>query len=330
MSVSISENDLPSVKFENELKRITNYYEFEGYSKGFTSEDAIDIWITNFKKNAEKYLTDSYNNSSFNHEKRCKDFNFLITNTISKLFSLSYSVAKAHQRVEDIKQWKKTYFSANPKFMCNEEKKYRSVDIKTLDNFCEDSDFIKENRSNIKRKEDCENINNNMFSRKAQLRRIHDMMNARGGRTLEIDSKCNTNILESIFPSINCNSIDENESRLDGDHNPSNPREIRDESASPTQRSLHGGALPTTGEGGKNNTIALASFPVLGILVISFLFYRYTPLGSKFHAYFRNKEDISINDNDEVTDQMLSGASQHNDIYSKNMQYNLSYQTFQN
>ncbi|SBS91200.1 PIR protein [Plasmodium ovale] len=328
MSVSISVNDLPSVKFENELKKITNYYTFETYAKAFTSEEAIDNWITNFKQNAEQYLTVSYNNSSFNHEKRCKDFNFLITNTISKLVSLSYGFVKEPQRAEDIRQWRKTYFSANPKFMCKEEKKYRSQDIKTLDNFCEDSEFIKQNMNKIKKKE-CESIYDNISLRKNKLVAIHTKQ-MRGNSTLEINSSCNTKILESIFPIIDCNSIDENESKPNEDHNSSNLLEIRDESASPTQRSLHGEALPTTGEGGKNNTIALVSLPILGILVFSFLFYRYTPFGSKFHEYFRNKQDISINKNDEVTDQMLSGTSQYNDIYSENMQYNLSYQTFQN
>ncbi|SBS91609.1 PIR Superfamily Protein [Plasmodium ovale curtisi] len=329
MPMSISVNDLPSVKFENELKKNTNYYEFERYKKGFTSEDAIDTWITNFKQKAEQYLTDSYNNSSFNIEKRCKDFNSLITNTISKLGSLSYDFSKTAQRRQNIREWRKRYFNDNPDFMCDEHKKHSGSNIKTLDNFCEDSAFIKEKRNNIKRKVDCENINNNMSSRKAQLRRIHDM-NARGGRTLEIDSKCNTNILESVFPIIDCNSIDENESKPHGDHNPSDLLKIRGELESSTEISPHGGVLQTIIESGKNNTIALASLPVLGILVISFLFYRYTPFGSKFHAYFRNKEDISINDNDKVTDQILSGTSQYNDIYSENVQYNLSYQTFQN
>ncbi|SBT59346.1 PIR Superfamily Protein [Plasmodium ovale wallikeri] len=328
MSVGISENDLPSVKFENELKKNTNYYEFEGYRKGITSEDAIDNWITNFKKKAGQYLTDSYNNSSFNHEKRCKDFNSLITNTISKLGSLSYDIVKTAQRGKSIKEWRKRYFSDNPMFMCNEEKNYGSQDIKTLDNFCEDSEFIKENMNKIKKKEKCESIYDNIFSRKNKLIAKHTK-EMRGNRTLEVDSNCNTKILDSIFPSINCNSIDKNESIADGDHNLFNPLDISDESASPTGRSLNRGALSKT-EGGKNNTIALASLPVLGILVISFLFYRYTSFGSKFHEYFRNKQDISINENDEVTDEMLSGTSQYNDIYSENMQYNLSYQTFQN
>ncbi|SBT57910.1 PIR Superfamily Protein [Plasmodium ovale wallikeri] len=329
MSAGISENDLPSVKFENELKKNTNYYEFEDYRKGITSEESIDIWITNFKQKAEQYLTVSYNNSSFNKEKRCNDFNSFITNTISKLFLLSYGVANAHQRAQDIKQWRKNYFIANHKFMCNEEKQYESDDIKTLDNFCEDSAFIKENRNNIKRKVDCDNINNNMSSRKTQLRRIHNM-NARGGGTLEINNHCNTGNLEILYSSINCNSIIENESRSDSVHNTADTLQMRHGSSYPNERSPHDESSPTTGESGKNNTIALASLPVLGILIISFLFYRYTPFGSKFHEYFRNKQDISINGNDEVTEEMLSGTSQYNDIYSENMQYNLSYQTFQN
>ncbi|SBT56057.1 PIR Superfamily Protein [Plasmodium ovale wallikeri] len=328
MSVSISVNDLPSVKFENGLKKNMNYYEFEGYRKAFTSEDAIDIWIHNFKQKAGQYLTDSYNNSSFNHEKRCKYFNFLITNTISKLGSLSDDFMKTAERRQNIREWKNSYFTANPKFMCNEEKQYGSHDIKTLDNFCEDSEFIKKNINKIKKKEDCENINNNMSSRKAKLSHIHEK-NTRRGRSLEIDSNCNTKNLESIFTPINCNSINENESRPDSVHYAADNLQMRHGSAYPNERSPHSEALPTTGESGKNNTIALASLPVLGILVISFLFYRYTPFGSKFHAYFRNKQDISMNENDEVTDEMISGITQYNDTYSENMQYNLSYQTFQ-
>ncbi|SBT57957.1 PIR Superfamily Protein [Plasmodium ovale wallikeri] len=230
---------------------------------------------------------------------------------------------------QEIKQWRNSYFSANPKFMCNEEKQYGSHDIKTLDNFCEDSEFIKKNLNNIIKKEECESIYDNISRRKNKLVAIHTR-EMRGNRILEIDSKCNAKILESIFPIIDCNSINENELIPDSVHHAADNLQMRHGSAYPNERSPHGEALPTTGESGKNNTIALASLPVLGILVFSFLFYRYTPFGSKFHEYFRNKQDISINGNDEVTEQMLSGTSQYNDIYSENMQYNLSYQTFQN
>ncbi|SBS95952.1 PIR Superfamily Protein [Plasmodium ovale curtisi] len=302
MSVGISENDLPSVKFENELKKFTNYYEFEDYRKGFTSEDSIDIWIDNFKKNAEQYLTDSYNNSSFNNEKRCKDFNSLITNTKSKLGSLSNDIAKTAQRRQNIREWRKSYFSANLEFMCIEEKKYGSHDIKTLDNFCEDSEFIKKNMNKIKKKEECESIYYNIFNRKNKLLNIHNK-EMRGGRSLETDNNF---------------------------HNAADTLQMRYESAYPNERSSNDGALSSAAESGKNNIIALVSLPVFGILVSSFLFYRYTPFGSMFHEYFRNNEDISINENDEVTCQMLSGTSKYNDIYSENMQYNLSYQTFQN
>ncbi|SBT02626.1 PIR Superfamily Protein [Plasmodium ovale curtisi] len=307
MSVSISVNDLPSVKFEHELKKIANYNTFEDYTKGFTAEDAIDIWINNFKKNVEQYLTDSYNNSSFNNEKRCKDFNSLITNTLSKLGSLS----------------------DNPDSMCDEYKTHSGSDIKFLDNFCEDSEFIKQNMNKIKKKEECESIYDNVFSRKNKLIAMHTK-EMRGGRSLEIDSNCNTKNLESIFPSINCNSINENESRPDAVHNAADTLQMRYGSAYPNERSSNDGALSYAAESGKNNIIALVSLPVLGILVSSFLFYRYTPFGSKFHAYFRNKEDISINENFEVTDQMLSDTSKYDDIYSENMQYNLPYQIFQN
>ncbi|SBT57121.1 PIR Superfamily Protein [Plasmodium ovale wallikeri] len=91
-------------------------------------------------------------------------------------------------------------------------------------------------------------------------------------------------------------------------------------------------SLAVTEEGKPSNdsssdTIGLVSLPIFGVLALSFVLYRYTPLGSKIHASFRNNEDISINKDYEATNEMLSNISKSNDLYSENMQYNVSYQT---
>ncbi|SBT30656.1 PIR Superfamily Protein [Plasmodium ovale wallikeri] len=131
--------------------------------------------------------------------------------------------------------------------MCDEYKTHSGSDIKILDNFCEDSALIKENRNNTKRKEDCESIYYNIFSRKNKLLNIHTK-EMRGNRTLEADSKCNTKILESIFPSINCNFINENESRPDAVHNAAHTLQMRYGSAYPNERLSNDGALSAAAE----------------------------------------------------------------------------------
>ncbi|SBS89755.1 PIR Superfamily Protein [Plasmodium ovale curtisi] len=79
--------------------------------------------------------------------------------------------------------------------------------------------------------------------------------------------------------------------------------------------------------GSSSNDIGIASVPVVGILVLSFLLYRFTPLGTKLHTYLGNKVNIPINQNNDSSEQILSNTPNYEDTYSETMQHNLSYQT---
>ncbi|SBT55182.1 PIR Superfamily Protein [Plasmodium ovale wallikeri] len=93
------------------------------------------------------------------------------------------------------------------------------------------------------------------------------------------------------------------------------------------QESITVSGASETNNDSSSNSIGLVSLPILGISVLSFLLYKYTPLGSKFHAYFHSKEDNSINPHDEVTEQIMTNTSNFKDVYADNIQYDLSYQT---
>ncbi|SBT55886.1 PIR Superfamily Protein [Plasmodium ovale wallikeri] len=334
MSVGISENDLPSVKFDNELKNLMNYTALEGYNKKKTRVDEIDKWIQVFQSKMEKYSINSSKDSSFNYDKRCKDFNYLIKVIISKINSLSDDVVKRADWFDKIRELRNNFFSSNPSLNCDENKNYEKTDIKILDNFCEDSQFIKQKISEIQNSNKCQNIINNMFTRKAELINIYQKERRKHVYSV-ISNNCSTDIIDEIYPTINCTSITEhslmtNEGGEPGNHVNSEAlgETSRDGSSSPTDGLPHGGEVLTMPEeNGENNNLGLVSLPIFGVLALSFLIYKYTPFGMKFNTYFQNKEDISINQDYEERNQILSNIPNSNDIYSENMEYNVSYQT---
>ncbi|SBT01921.1 PIR Superfamily Protein [Plasmodium ovale curtisi] len=262
MTKDISENDLPSIKFEKEIKELMNYRELENSSK----------------------------DSSFDHDKRCRHFKYLINTIISKITLLSDNIEKLR-------------------------------DIQNSNNG--------------------QSILNNISNRKGGLAIILQEETRKGGDYTIIDNKCGINKLDSIFPSIICNSRVEPASETYA-HTPSSNNfgtgESNDDLVTQLKSSLEvlpygrqiSPAIPggsETNNDSSSNIIVLVSLPILGVLALSFLIYKYTPLGSKFHAYYRNKGDIPINQDYEETEQMLSNTPNLNDMYSENMQYNLSYQT---
>ncbi|SBS95010.1 PIR Superfamily Protein [Plasmodium ovale curtisi] len=339
MAEGISENDLPSVKFEKEIKELMNYSTLQSYAKNQTGLDVIDSWIQRFQTEVEQYLTDSSKDSSFDPDKRCRHFNYIIITTINKINSLSDDPMQIANWSKKIKNSRDKFFSSNPWLNCNEYKKYTNQNMNILGNFCEDSDFIKKKISDIQNSNQCNSIRNNISSRKDKLAIILQAEMKKGSNYTSINNQCNINNLDSIFPFFTCisssNSEEPRSPLISGD-NPSDSKALqgtlRDGSPSPI-RDLHhveGEPLLISDKDGENNTIGLVSLPILGILVLSFLLYRYTPLGSKFHTNFRNKEHISINQADEATDNILYNESNLGDNYFEKMEYNLSYQTMQN
>ncbi|SBS90084.1 PIR Superfamily Protein [Plasmodium ovale curtisi] len=341
MSEGISENDLPSVKFENDLKTLMNYTTLEDYVKKQTTVQDIDNWIQSFQSKVEQYLKDSSRDTSLDYDKRCKHFNYLIKVIISKIISLSHGIAKTGEWSRKIKDWIGKLYTSNPNLMCKEINTYTTKDKKILGTFCEDSDFIKKKLNDIQNSNQCNSIRNDISSRKNELTIILQRETRKGGNYTKIDKECSINKLDTIFPFITCNSSVENASDEDA-HTASNSHvdigeysdRLRTESSSSMKglpdRKQGSLAIPggsETNNDSSSNALVLVSIPIFSVFALSFFLYKYTPLRSKFHSYYRNRGDILLNKDYEETEQMLSNTQELNDMYSESMQYNLSYQT---
>ncbi|SBT57726.1 PIR Superfamily Protein [Plasmodium ovale wallikeri] len=133
----------------------------------------------------------------------------------------------------------------------------------------------------------------------------------------KINDKCSTKILDTIYPSIDCNSGDKSASEHGApaariNHVVTGEASERLISQSTSFGQLKKGktellTMPTESEtdnSSSSNTVGLVSLPILGISVLSLILYKYTPLGSKIYAHFQNK-DIPINEGYEATDQYI-------------------------
>ncbi|SBT57316.1 PIR Superfamily Protein [Plasmodium ovale wallikeri] len=340
MTKNISEKDLPSAKFE-ELKDKIQYKTLEDYVNNATTDDNINSWIQSFKSNVEQHLADLSNRFSFGNAKNCKDFNYLISMITSKINSLPNPIYKRFIWSEQIKQWRADYFSRNIHLKCNEHDKYKDFRLKDLYDFCEDNMFINNMLSEIENSNQCNGIVANMLNRISKLKLKKDMFQRNIRHAGIPDVPCDPNILDSTFPSFTCTPIDkpvsptiaftESDNHV-GTVESGNGLRTQSLASSIDSSDFRQKSLTVTGESelssdSSSNTIGLVSLPIFGVLALSFVLYRYTPLGSKFHASFRNNEDISINKDYEATNEMLSNLSKSNDLYSENIQYNVSYQT---
>ncbi|SBT72856.1 hypothetical protein POWCR01_000062100, partial [Plasmodium ovale] len=287
MTKIIGEKDLPSKKFE-ELKDKIQYKTLEGYVKTGTEDDNIDKWIQIFKSNVEIYLSDSSKRFSFSDVKHCKDFNYLIDTTISKINSLSNSLGKKSSWSYEIKQWRDNYFRSNTHLKCNEHDKYMDSRLKDLYDFCEDNIFIQEKHSEIEKSNQCDGIISNMSDRISKLKPKKEMFLRKIQRAEIPDVPCDPNILDSTFPSFTCTPSSKPSSET-GQHGIRSSHTDRRESSKillieplPSFGVSNDGrheSLAVTEEGKPSNdsssdTIGLVSLPIFGVLALSFVLYR--------------------------------------------------------
>ncbi|VUZ99897.1 PIR protein [Plasmodium vivax] len=337
---NISYNDLPSVKFENKIKELIDYSIFESYKKNITEEGVIDNWVQSFQEKVKTYSTDSSVDSSLNHVKRCKNFNYLLNVIINKLNSLSDNFVKRLEWSDIIRKSNEIFFPSNNNLSCKHVYAYGKSDYKDLDTFCEDSDFIMKKVVEIRNSVNCQNIAKNMSNRKDNLVRVRDK-GMRGGMILKIDEECSIQFLDKIFPSITCNSSVKDSSQSDA-FSPSVNHVDGDEASQELmtqQEPDHGNftanreeLVTTSGEietkySTSSNTLNTVGLPIFGVLGCSFLLYKFTPVGSIFRSRIQNKGIIPINNDGYSTNEVLPNIPNTNDIYSENAQYKIPYQT---
>ncbi|SBS93100.1 PIR protein [Plasmodium ovale] len=335
MEKNIQLSDFPSKKFEDLKKRI-NYELLQGYQKKTTTKEHIDHWIDEFKSKIDEYSRENSLKELIKNDKDCKDFNYIIEQIKQKIYSLVNGPGEQHMIKERIKQWRENYFRINTDLTCKENDIYIKPQLKNLYDFCEDNIFIKEKLTEIKQSDKCQIIIDDISKRKDELKPKKDMFFRQITSTKINDIQCNPTILDNQFPFFKCTPRAEpNAIITNGEH--VNSRESGEKLLPElhfTSGELPGGEQisPTirgqtdANSNSSSNAIGIVSLPILGVLVSSFLLYRFTPLGTKFLGYFLNKADIPLNQEGETTDQMLFNTSNLSDTYTENIQYNLTYQ----
>ncbi|SBS89167.1 PIR Superfamily Protein [Plasmodium ovale curtisi] len=290
-------------------------------SYGRASYEGIDLWIDEFIKNIEIYLTKSSMKELIKNDKGCKAFNYLIEQIRQIILSLFNDPGQQILLLDKIKNWHDNYPQNNNWY------KYKIfIDIRI--------NYI------IKRKH-CNSIFADVSARKNVLIQKKAMLQINLPSTDITDISCSADIVYSTFPSFACTPISKPVSQTialtESDNHVGTVESgdgLRTQSLY-TSRDLSDfrqKPLTVTEESepssdSSSNTIGLVSLPIFGVLALSFVLYRYTPLVSKFHASFRNNEDISINKDYKATNEMLSNISNSNDMYSESMQHYVSYHT---
>ncbi|SBS91812.1 PIR Superfamily Protein [Plasmodium ovale curtisi] len=72
------------------------------------------------------------------------------------------------------------------------------------------------------------------------------------------------------------------------------------------------------------------AFPLLGVLFISSLFYKFTPLESWIRSYFLKKVSTKYNVDDEETENILGNPYEFSNTNSNNNEHNIGYQSVEN
>ncbi|SCA81808.1 VIR protein [Plasmodium vivax] len=341
MTKNISYNDLPSIKFENEIEELMDYRTFKSYKKKETEEGEIDNWVQHFHLKLGTYSTDSSHNLSLNNDERCKQFNYLINTIISKVNSLSNDPLKRLQWSTKIKESRDKFFLSNNKLMCKNSKAYVNSNYKDLGTFCEDSDFIQRNLVEIQNSVHCQKIVEYMSSIKDRLISVHELQRKRTGIIPKIDDNCSSKNLDDILPPITCNPNVEHPSPVEApalsdelDDSEQSDKELLMQSPSASgDLKTDSQELVTTSEeiepsdGRSSNTLNTVALPIFGVLGCSFLFYKFTPVGSIFRSRIQNKGIIPINNDGYSTNEVMPNILNTTDIYSENTQYKISYQT---
>lgn len=219
---------------------------------------------------------------SLNSDKRCRDICYLAYDTIQKIYSLRDSILETHHWKEKIQDFRDKYLISNSNFICNNIFKYYKAEKKILDDFCEDSKYIREKNNKIQNSIHCESINENMSNRKKQLMDIFLKEKRKEIYTL-VNNECSIQKLDTIFSPISCVPNEKSLLALNtAGRGISIDRSPAQEEPSGSPLLLPSGSLESEGqdslvvptEEGINNAIGLSSLPILGIFVSSFLLYK--------------------------------------------------------
>ncbi|SBT57557.1 PIR Superfamily Protein [Plasmodium ovale wallikeri] len=302
MTTRVRIDDIPSKKYDKELKNGIHYEEIDQKieSETFTAESIF--WSTTL----HKYLGDYINNytntwKDSNEKKRCRDINHILNFIIKRIkekkpYHTSYDIIPTY-----INNYADSHFMIWG-YVCTRDSKLSThydyiENMKKIDDLCEDVIYIKEKISKI-HKNDCKEIENYLDQQIPNLKNIY--------------TSSSTNYSD-ILGYYGFTSFDEIDNIV---------KDFKSKcQEGTTGASLAGDQGEVPQHSGKNASI-IAVTSLSGILSSFFLLYKTTSFGSILNTLIRKKIKFGNNLSDEAYHETLEDISESSHDGAYNILYN--------
>ncbi|SBT73785.1 PIR protein [Plasmodium ovale] len=307
--MSISVDELPSNKFGSIWNEGICYNEVNDIIADKKGPVHAFRWKENvrekFSINLEEYKVKIKDNTL---EKRCRDLYYLIYDKLYQLKKLSgYSNIYDSIKAAIMNNIDSAFLNIRyPSCLSvtNKEDYYKHIDIndsKRVDDLCEDIKYIDNNIIRINSSSECKQIKEHIYGRNNSLKTTYN--SGKYSDILKHYEFLSFNKLDSIIEKIKCNS-----------------------DANTEQTALKGDSLEIPQLSVEHLPMAVI-FSFLGILLIFFFLYKFTPAGTWLKIQIRKKLKLDNNLTEETENELLEGTSEciRNNPYDD--KYNILYNT---
>ncbi|SCA48183.1 PIR protein [Plasmodium ovale] len=320
---------LPSEVHEKELKSGVRYHEIIRYIDDNNSTN-VKEGIEEFKGYLDDYLKRNVSKwDSKTTDKRCRDIKHIVEVIIQKIYGTTFGATKNLQLKKSIVNVTNQSLNSYPALEC---KINSTNDIngpitlrKMLDDYCENTYFIKENKEKILQCPNYKNIISKIEIEKSGVSTFFNIPDTRKNDIFNISETCNLYKFEGMFQSSNF---------VPPAKIPEVPKVVMTEKPCPNDENQ---AKPlcecppevkcqsTGNECSPWYIFTGVSISLTAILLFFSFLYKYTPIGSWLGNRLRNKKRITNNFHDEDTNELLSYTSEYNQTISPNREYNMPY-----
>ncbi|SBT33131.1 PIR Superfamily Protein [Plasmodium ovale wallikeri] len=303
----ISTSDFPSKNLYKILEESIDYNDINDYINNEGYETYAVSWSTNLQTKLESFLKSYISHASNDdHKKRCRDVFHILDDLIRKIKKSDNSEDLTYVE-EAINNCIVSYVPAHgcdTSFRISVEDENIIENRKKIDDFMEDTIYINNKIEQINLSANCTDIRNYVETQKTLLNLMLTHDNDKYADILTFYGKSRNDKLDDIIVEITCNS-----SKQDGDV-----------------------AIPgNSGESGASVgqiSISLV-FSLLGILIISFFSYNFTPFGPWLNTTLRKKNIFLKKFNAEENHEMLEDIPGFTHTSVRNKGYNMLYHSLE-
>ncbi|SBT72311.1 hypothetical protein, conserved [Plasmodium ovale] len=301
MTNDIRKNDLPSIKHYNVLKECMHYNDIIDAIDKNKSTVVANNWSDNFRTYSSSYLDKYPVDTSINSNKRCRDLIYLLEYiktriTVSPIFDgqNGYMLSNIDNFVNSLI----SYGYEKCTIDLTEQETLYTQNRRQFDDLCEDVTYINEKLNEINNSSQCKEIHDYIVGQKKSVRETYDLDFYKYFDILQYYSYDTFESIERIIKNIKCNNH-------------------------------HGVASEETLQSSGEHTPILIVLPLLGIVLISFFLYKFTPLGSFLNTKIMKKTKYWKIINDKETDEILEHTSEIPQTYFHDKEYHMLYNTLE-